>query len=187
MDDLTHQDSPENSSTAGKDERGADDASDLILVCRSATLRPAEYQFYRALMLTFPATGPPPDHATLRTLAQRYAIPLEATLADMARQDLVQRDPTRGTIRAAYPFSGVPTVHRVTLLADFAGDAPIELYAMCALDALGIPLILRRDAFVTLVDALTGEAVRGAGGAGGSLLRVLLPMTGTRLATWMAG
>ncbi len=78
----------------------------------------------------------------------------------MARQDLVQRDPSRGTIRAAYPFSGVPTVHRVTLLADFAGDSPIELYAMCALDALGIPLILRRDAFVTSVDALTGEAVR---------------------------
>jgi len=159
--DLAHQESPENSphTDDGDGEHGAHDAAGLILVCRSATLRHAEYQFYRALMLTFPATGGPPDHPILHALAEHYAIPLEATLADMARQDLVQRDPTSGTIQAAYPFSGVPTSHRVTLLADANGDAPIEIYAMCALDALGIPLMLRRDALVTSVDALTGENV----------------------------
>jgi Alkylmercury lyase len=157
-----HQKSSENLSPVsdGNGARGADDAADILLVCRSATLRHAEYQFYRALMLTFPATGGPPDRVTLRALAQRYGIPLEATLADMARQDLVQRDPTNGTIRAAYPFSGVPTAHRVTLLAKSNGDVPIDLYAMCALDALGIPLMLLRDALVTSVDALTGEAAR---------------------------
>ena len=143
--------------------------ADLIGVCRSATLRRAAYQFYRALLLTFPETGSPPDRSTLRTLARRYAVPLEATLADMARQDLVQRDPATGAIRAAYPFSGVPTAHRVTLPidpadpadpTDRAGAAAIQLYAMCALDALGIPLMLRRAALVTSIDALAGQAVR---------------------------
>jgi hypothetical protein len=119
--------------------------------------------------LIFPATGGPPDRAQLRTLAQHYRVPLQVTLSDMARQDLVQRDPQSGAIRAAYPFSGVPTAHRVTLLpppvqaehpADAAISAPVEVYAMCALDALGIPLMLHCDAIVNSVDAHSGEVVR---------------------------
>lgn len=143
--------------------------NDLIRVCRSATLRTAEYQFYRALLLTFPATGGPPDQATLRTLAGRFGVPLHATLTHMARQDLAQRDPGSGAVRAAYPFSGVPTVHRVTLLtrpaqisipADSAPYFPIQVYAMCALDALGIPLMLHCDALVTSADAQSGDEIR---------------------------
>lgn len=149
-------------------EGGASDTSDsgdLVHVCRSATLRRAEYQFYQAVLLAFPATGGPPDRATLRALARRHAVPLEATLARMAQQDLVQRDPSTGAIRAAYPFSGVPTAHHVTLLAtpaDSSASTPMDLYAMCALDALGIPLMLRRDALVTSVDPITNEPIRVA-------------------------
>lgn len=161
------------SESAGKPATGlgdADDADaasdglegDLIHVCRSATLRRAEYQFYRALLLAFLATGDPPDRQTPSALARRYAVPLEATLADMARQDLVQRDPATGAIRAAYPFSGVPTAHRVRLGAGSQGEPPVEVYAMCALDALGVPLMLRRQAVIMSVDALTGAAVRVA-------------------------
>lgn len=147
----------------GKATAADEGASDLIRVCRSATLPPAAYQFYRALLLVFPETGSPPDRPILRALARRYTVPLEATLADMARQDLVQRDPATGAIRAAYPFSGVPTAHRVTLPinpANPAGTAAVQLYAMCALDALGIPLMLRREALVSSADALTGAPVR---------------------------
>jgi hypothetical protein len=36
----------------------------------------------------------------------------------------------------------------------------VEVYAMCALDALGIPLMLGYDAIVSSVDAHTGEAIR---------------------------
>ena len=150
---------------------GSHGSDELVAVCRLATLRRAEYQFYRTILLAFPETGGPHDRATLRQLARRHSISLEATLADMARQDLVQRDSTTGVIRAAYPFSGVPTAHRVTLLADSndptdpadpTAVAPVRLYAMCALDALGIPLMLCRDALVTSVDPLTGEPVRVA-------------------------
>src|SRR5260221_13127021 len=75
--------------------------ADLIGVCRSATLRRAAYQFYRALLLTFPETGSPPDRSTLRTLARRYPVPLEATLAAMARQGPVHRHPATRRTRAA--------------------------------------------------------------------------------------
>jgi Alkylmercury lyase len=163
MSDQAHKISRTTTDAVNSTRRADEDAADVIFVCRSATLRRAEYQFYRAILLAFPARSGPPDRAILHQLARRFAVPLEATLARMAQQDLVQRDPTTGTIRAAYPFSGAPTAHCVTLLAnseDLDGAAAIQLHAMCALDALGIPLMLRRDALVTSVDALTGEAVR---------------------------
>jgi hypothetical protein len=143
--------------------------TDLIQVCRSATLRTSEYQFYRALLLTFAATGGPPDRTKLRALARDHRVPLHATLSRMAQQDLVQRDPGSGTVRAAYPFSGIPTVHRVTLLtppaqisipADSPRPAPIQVYAMCALDALGIPLMLHCDALVTSSDRQSCDEIQ---------------------------
>lgn len=138
----------------------------LITVCRSARLMPAAYQFYCAILRTFPVRGGPPDHPQLRQLARRFTVPLAATLVDMAAQDLIQLDATTGGIRAAYPFSGLPTTHRV-LLAPDAADAPDaagspqevaeqqQVFAMCALDALGIPLMLRRAATIRSEDALT--------------------------------
>src|SRR5258706_507532 len=83
------------------------------------------------------------------------ALALAATLADLAGHDLIQRDVATGRIRAAYPFSGVPTPHRVTLSRKAAGSpheradqhkrAEQQVFAMCALDALGIPLLLRQQ------------------------------------------
>lgn len=143
----------------------------------AARLPRAEYRFYRALLLAFPEHGGPPDHTTLVRLARDHSVSLEPTLALLAREDCVQRDPTTGAIRAAYPFSGVPTPHRVVLPPHDSAAPPAQLYAMCALDALGIPLMLRRGAVITSADALTGDEVRvtlapttigepGNGGAG---------------------
>jgi hypothetical protein len=137
-----------------------DAAADLVWVGRSATLPPAEYRFYRALLLVFPERGAPPDREWLEQLARRFGVDLAATLATLAAHDLVQRDPATGAITAAYPFSGVAKPHRVTLLTDPAGSSGVQVYAMCALDALGIPLMLRRPALVTSSDPLTGVTVR---------------------------
>jgi hypothetical protein len=97
-------------------------------------------------------------------LAEEWGVPLEPTLADLATQDLVQRDPATGRIRAAYPFSGVPTPHHVALFSDHSGERTDQIeatvFAMCALDALGIPMLLRRAALITSVDPHTGEAIR---------------------------
>jgi hypothetical protein len=135
-----------------------------VQVCRSARLTPRAYKFYRALLLAFVALGRAPEPDKVAELAHECGVPLEQTLADMAVQDLVQRDQQTGRIRAAYPFSGVPTPHRVTLFADQSGErsdhVDVQLFAMCALDALGIPLMLRRAALITSVDVHSGEAIR---------------------------
>jgi hypothetical protein len=135
----------------------------LITVCRTARLTPAAYRFYCAILRTFPTYGRPPDPAQVSQLAKRFAVPLATTLADCAAQDLLQLDAATGRIRAAYPFSSVPTVHQVTLVPGPVGrrDEPTgqHVFAMCALDALGIPLMLRRTAIIVSQDPLTHERV----------------------------
>jgi hypothetical protein len=134
-----------------------------VLVCRSVRLTPVSYRFYRALLLTFVAHSRAPEPDEVEQLAREFKVPLESTLAHMAAQDLLQRDPATGRLRAAYPFSGVPTPHRVTIFADHSGEdtdqIEAQVYAMCALDALGVPLMLRRAAQISSRDAYTGEAV----------------------------
>ena len=140
------------------------DADADVLVCRSARLPLAAYRFYRAILLAFVEHGGAPEPDEVADLAQARGVPLVSTLARMESQDLLQRDPATGSIRAAYPFSGVPTLHRVTLFAGQDGEGTdqreTKVYAMCALDALGIPLMLRRAALINSADAHTGEAIR---------------------------
>src|SRR5260221_12433213 len=93
-------------------------APDLVWVCRSATLPPAQYRFYRALLLVFPERGAPANREFLEQLASHFGVDLDATLTTLATHDLVQRDPTTSAITAAYPFSAGPKSHRLTLLPD---------------------------------------------------------------------
>jgi Alkylmercury lyase len=143
---------------------GQHDVETMVHVCRSARLTRAAYQFYRAILLAFVTHGPAaPEPATVAALARQCEVAYEATLAHLAAQDLVQRDPQTGRIRAAYPFSGVPTAHQVALLTDHSGEqtnrVEAQVFAMCALDALGIPLMLRRTALITSADTLSGDAI----------------------------
>lgn len=136
----------------------------LIRVCRSATLTPAAYQLYCAILRTFPARGSAPNPTQMRHLADRFTVPIAETLADMVAQDLIQLDATAGAIRTAYPFSSGPTQHRVMLAPDAGGSLrerkTQQVFAMCALDALGIPLMLRRAATIVSEDALTHAPVQ---------------------------
>jgi hypothetical protein len=147
------------------DEEGDEEesvVSDLITVCRSTQLTAAAYRFYRAILLFFAERGDAPDRAQLRGLAARFGVPLAATLTELATKGLVQRNPATGAMLVAYPFSSAPTAHRVTLAPAAAEDItdrdPWPIFAMCALDALGIPL-LRRDARIASQDTLTGEPI----------------------------
>jgi ketosteroid isomerase-like protein len=64
------------------------------------------------------------------------------------------RDESRtGRITAAYPFSALPTAHRVQI----AGGA--SAYAMCAIDALGIAPMLGGKAVMQSADPSTGQPV----------------------------
>lgn len=111
--------------------------------------------------MRFPALGGPPDIADLESLAQQHGVSYEETMSLLETLDLAQRVRATGAIRAAYPFSGVPTAHRVRLTPDSNAGAisGIEVFAMCAIDALGIPLMLRCNAQISSRDPLTHSPV----------------------------
>ncbi|MGH3588671.1 MAG: alkylmercury lyase family protein, partial [Pseudonocardia sp.] len=66
--------------------------------------------------------------------------------------DAIRLGPAGGVV-VAYPFSAAPTRHRVRI----AGG--VEVYAMCAIDALGMSAMLGEDTRITSVDVTTGHPV----------------------------
>jgi hypothetical protein len=73
-------------------------------------------------------------------------------LADLHAADVIRLDGV-GQISVAYPFSATPTPHRVPL----AGG--VTVWAMCAIDALGMPAMLDTDAGITSTDPVNGKPV----------------------------
>jgi Alkylmercury lyase len=69
----------------------------------------------------------------------------------MEAADLVHA--ANGVVSVAYPFSGTPTRQQVEL------DGFPAVYAMCAIDALGIPAMAGRDGRITAVDPRDGAPV----------------------------
>lgn len=107
-----------------------------------ARLTPVEEAFRKALLASFADTGkaPTPDQLGTRLgLMREEAI---AICRRLAKTDLILWDDATNSILGAYPFSGSPTVHRVEL-----GDRK-TVYALCAVDALGIPAMLFTGATV---------------------------------------
>jgi len=82
------------------------------------------------------------------------AVPFEVSqvLAELAYGDFVCLDQA-GQITAAYPFSAVPTRHRVQI----SGKATV--FAMCAIDALGISAMTGRPVVIKSADPSTCEPV----------------------------
>jgi alkylmercury lyase len=71
----------------------------------------------------------------------------------MADIDLIQLSDD-GAIDSVYPFSSRPTTHTVAL------DDGTSLHAMCAVDALGIPIMLRRAGVIDTKDPASGAPIR---------------------------
>ena len=109
--------------------------------------------FHRRLLAGFLTHGGPPQPAALAAIAVELGLDADQALGALAATDLVHRDAASGTIGVAYPFSGRPTLHKVEL-----ADGP-TVSAMCALDALGIPQMARRDARVSATDPVSGQPV----------------------------
>ncbi|MFE9695090.1 alkylmercury lyase family protein [Micromonospora sp. NPDC005806] len=109
-------------------------------------------QVHRAILRHFAATGAAPSDADIRAAVDAADLDAAKAVRDLARQDLVAVD-SAGRLVAAYPFSPAPTPHVVSL-----GD--VEVFAMCAIDALGMPFMLGDDAVITSADPHTREPVR---------------------------
>ena len=73
-------------------------------------------------------------------------------LAELAADDFLCLD-QGGRISAAYPFSAAPTGH----LVQITGRPPV--YAMCAIDALGIAPMLGTSVLISSADPVTAEPI----------------------------
>ncbi|WP_327424900.1 alkylmercury lyase family protein [Streptomyces sp. NBC_01527] len=136
------------------DDCCAVDALDLVGRDGRGRLAPVEgglRAMHQAVLRHFAATGSAPETAVLEPVAAAGRTAAEV-LAELAQEDFLTLGPD-GRIRAAYPFSAVPTPHRVTI----AGGT--QVWSMCAIDALGIPAMLGRDVVIASADPVTGESV----------------------------
>lgn len=117
---------------------------------RALPLDAVERAPHQAILCAFAATGRSPAlHALDQVAAGRAAEVLQALHdADAIRLT------SYGDIAVAYPFSAVPTRHRVRI-----GDQ-VDVYAMCAVDALGMAPMLGRDTVIESVDVTTGRPIR---------------------------
>jgi hypothetical protein len=120
---------------------------------RQATLPGPLQDLHRTLLGAFLTEAGPPDLDAVGRLAAALHLEPQAALAALATADLVHLDPAAGRVGVAYPFSGAPTAHRVTLV-----DGP-TVYAMCALDALGIPLMAGRSGQINSIDPTSGQPI----------------------------
>jgi hypothetical protein len=120
---------------------------------RQAVLPDPLRGFHQRLLRAFVTETGPPDAAVVGRLAAELELDPQTALAALAAIDLVHSDPATGTISVAYPFSGQPTPYRVELTA-----GPV-VFAMCAIDALGIPQMLDRDGHISSKDPVSGQPI----------------------------
>ncbi|MBI1280123.1 MAG: hypothetical protein GC179_18485 [Anaerolineaceae bacterium] len=112
------------------------------------------HTLYQHILRTFAQTGnPPTPDALINTLQLSGLAEVETYLATLEAKECIYRDRVTGDILAAYPFSARPTPHRVVL------EGKHSVYAMCAVDALGIPFMLDTDATVHSQCTHCGDAV----------------------------
>ncbi|MFE9399245.1 organomercurial lyase [Streptomyces flavidovirens] len=131
------------------------DALDVVGRAGRGRRAPAERGLravHQQILRHFAATGAAPDAQTLQPLAAGAGRSATEVLTELADEDFLTLDEA-GNIRAAYPFSAAPTRHRVRL------DNGVEVWSMCAIDALGIPAMLGRDAVISSTDPVTGAPV----------------------------
>src|SRR2546425_44938 len=105
---------------------------------------------HRAVLRRFLEAGAPPTARWVRQAAAETG--LDATALDaLAAADAVHV--ANGVVTVAYPFSGTPTPHRVEL------DGLPAVYAMCAIDALGLPAMAGRDGHISSADPHDGTPI----------------------------
>jgi alkylmercury lyase len=115
-------------------------------------LAPGTRAVHRAVLQTFLETGTAPSLDRLRDQTTSLGLDPDAALAELAEADLVHLD--SGSVAVAYPFSGVPTNDHVQL------DGGPSLWAMCAIDALGILLMTGHDGVIASIDPQSGQPIR---------------------------
>jgi hypothetical protein len=102
------------------------------------------------VLRSFVEAGTAPSITDLTRDAPSFQV--SQALAELADGDYLCLDHA-GQIRVAYPFSALPTPHRVRI----AGRA--TAFAMCAIDALGISAMTGLPIVIESADPSTGEPI----------------------------
>jgi hypothetical protein len=107
---------------------------------------------HQRVLRAFAETGQPPSGAELEEAAAPYGVGGPEVMRRLHAADFLRLD-AGGAISAAYPFSPIPTPHRVTI-----SGGP-RVYAMCAIDALGIAAMLAKTVTISSWEPGTGAAI----------------------------
>jgi hypothetical protein len=103
---------------------------------RAAALDGSHRRLYQRILATF-AAGERPSAHDIRSWSGELRLDDTAPLQILRSADLIGLD-AGGSVTVAYPFSARPTRHRVSI------EGGPDVWAMCAIDALGIPFMLDR-------------------------------------------
>jgi hypothetical protein len=117
--------------------------TDGSIAGRQAALPGPLRGLHRAVLRRFLDTGAAPTERWIRQAAAGRGLDASA-LDQLAAADAVHV--ASGVVAVAYPFSGTSTPHRVRL------DGLPAVYAMCAIDALGLPAMAGRDGRISSAD-----------------------------------
>lgn len=124
-----------------------------ILRERSVHLSPQERQVWQAVLRGFAQFGRAPTVGELSGgRAGLSPEVIRACLERLVAKDVLVLDERSGEILGAYPFSARPTRHRVSFDAQ-------TVYAMCAVDALGVAAMLGREVRIESRCPLCGGAI----------------------------
>ena len=118
----------------------------------AVALSPPARHLHLAVLTAFAQTGRAPSRAELDRIARSERADPGVVLAELAGRDMLVLDGS-GEVRAAYPFSPSPTQIQVHW------ERGPRVYAMCAIDALGISAMLDRPVTITAREPGTGRPV----------------------------
>ncbi|WP_020385907.1 alkylmercury lyase family protein [Kribbella catacumbae] len=118
---------------------------------RALPLDPIERSVQQAILRTFATTGHPPEAADLGPATADGGRSTGEVLKALHEADAI-RLTEDGQVAVAYPFSTTPTRHQVRI-------GSVDVYAMCAIDALGIAPMLNQDTLIEFVDLTTGQPI----------------------------
>lgn len=132
----------------------------------SHALEAAEDQVWRTTLRLYGDSGRPPRIDEIAERGNLSEDRVRALLRKLQLRDLVGLEPGTDAIRYAYPFTQAETGHLVWLKGKV-------LYALCAIDALGVGAMYCTDATVQSTCRMCREMIRVETGDGGrSLLSV---------------
>ena len=112
-------------------------------------------QVHQVILTEFPRCEKAPTVDELHELLKHLnTTDILKALEELKQEDAIFRDHEDGRIVAAYPYSSSKTPHIVTF------DDGTKVYAMCAIDALGIHFMTKQNITINSVSPQSGLPIK---------------------------